>query len=170
MSSHCGTHTDAPLHFVQGAPAIADVALDAYLGPCRVIDVTSIGEPPLVDPRSLAREHLAGAQRILLRTARTHDGSRFDPRFTALGTAAARALVDAGIRLVGVDTPSMDHASSRELEAHHLLLEGGVAILENIDLSCVEPGEYELIALPLRIVGGDSSPVRAILRELPSSR
>ena len=87
--------------------------------------------------------------------------------FTAVGPAAAQKLVDAGIQLVGIDTPSMDHADSKELDGHHVLYRGGVAILENLDLSQVPAGDYELIALPLRIVGGDSSPVRAILRELP---
>ena len=77
--------------------------------------------------------------------------------------------MQAGIRLVGIDTPSMDHADSKELAGHHTLFEGGVAILENLDLSGVPPGDYELIALPLRIVNGDSSPVRAILRELPEN-
>lgn len=79
-------------------------------------------------------------------------------------------LVQAGIRLVGIDTPSMDHAASKDLAGHHTLFEGGVAILENLDLRHVPAGDYELIALPLRIVNGDSSPVRAILRELPASR
>ena len=95
------------------------------------------------------------------------DGTVFDARFTALGPAAAEVLVRAGVRLVGIDTPSMDHATSKDLPAHHVLLRGGVALLENLDLSRVTPGDYELIALPLRIVGGDSSPVRAVLRDLP---
>jgi arylformamidase len=112
---------------------------------------------------------LAGAERILLRTRARHDHRTWDEGFTALGPDAARALVAAGITLVGIDTPSMDHATSKELDGHHVLYEGGVAILENIDLSAVPAGDYELIALPLRIVNGDSSPVRAILRELPAA-
>ena len=85
---------------------------------------------------------------------------------TAVGPGAAEVLVAAGIKLVGIDTPSMDFATSQDLPAHHVLYRGGVAILENLDLSAVEPGDYELVALPLKIVGSDSSPVRAILREL----
>ena len=167
MSVHVGTHTDAPLHFDLAGPDIASVDLTQYIGRCRVVDVRGEGSPSLIPARVLTPELLAGAERILLRTRDTHDHRRWDPSFTTLGPDAARALVQAGIRLVGIDTPSMDHADSKELDGHHLLYEGGVAILENLDLRAVPAGDYELIALPLRIVNGDSSPVRAILRELP---
>lgn len=167
MSAHCGTHTDAPLHFADGAPSIAEVGLERYLGPCRVIAVAGRGDPPLVPAEALGDAALRGAERVLLKTRDRHDHTVFAPAFTALGPDAARRLAQAGVRLVGLDTPSMDHATSKELAAHHVLFAGGVAILENLDLSAVPPGDYELIALPLRIAGGDSSPVRAILRELP---
>lgn len=168
MSVHCGTHTDAPCHFEDGGADMASVSLEAYIGRCRVIDVRGAGDPPLVPPEALTRDALEGAERVLLRTRSSHDPEVFDPAFTAVGPGAARVLVEAGIRLVGIDTPSMDFATSQDLPAHHVLHRGGVAILENLDLSAVEPGDYELIALPLKIVGSDSSPVRAILRELPS--
>jgi arylformamidase len=169
LSVHCGTHTDAPLHFDDGGAAIADVPLDAYLGRCRVVDVTGVGTPREIPPEALAEPIVARAERILLRTCgEHHDHTRFEPGFTALGPYAAARVVAAGVRLVGIDTPSIDHAASKELAGHHVLCRAGVAILENLDLSAVAAGEYELIALPLRIVGGDSSPVRAILRELPS--
>lgn len=170
MSVHVGTHTDAPLHFDVAGPDIASVDLTRYLGRCRVVDVQATGTPPLIPAAALTPALLAGAERILFRTRREHDHRAWDPAFPAVGPAAAKALVAAGIRLVGIDTPSMDHADSKELDGHHLLYEGGVAILENIDLRAVPAGDYELIALPLRIVDGDSSPVRAILRELPTSR
>jgi arylformamidase len=166
MSVHCGTHTDAPLHFEADGADMASVPLDAYIGRCRVIDVRGAGTPSLVPAAALGADVLTRAERVLLRTSTTHDHRVFDPSFTALGPAAARVLVAAGIRLVGIDTPSMDFADSKELEAHHVLCAGGVAILENLDLRGVPLGDYELIALPLRIVGSDSSPVRAILREL----
>ncbi|MFO1030557.1 MAG: arylformamidase [Planctomycetota bacterium] len=170
MSVHVGTHTDAPLHFDLAGPDIASVDLTQYIGRCRVVDVRGEGTPSVIPARALAPELLAGAERILLRTRDEHDHRRWEPSFTALGPDAARALVQAGIRLVGIDTPSMDHAASKDLAGHHTLFEGGVAILENLDLRHVPAGDYELIALPLRIVNGDSSPVRAILRELPASR
>ncbi len=167
MSVHVGTHTDAPLHFDLSGADIASVDLRRYLGRCRVVDVRGSGSPALVPAAFLTPQVLAGAERILFRTRDRHDHRVWDAGFTALGAAAARVLVQAGIQLVGIDTPSMDHADSKDLDGHHVLHEGGVAILENIDLSAVPPGDYELIALPLRIVDGDSSPVRAILRELP---
>lgn len=170
MSVHVGTHTDAPLHFDLAGPDIASVDLTQYIGRCRVVDVRGEGSPSVIPARVLTPELLAGAERILLRTRDEHDHRRFDPSFTTLGPDAARALVQAGIRLVGIDTPSLDHADSKDLAGHHTLFEGGVAILENLDLRQVPAGDYELIALPLRIVNGDSSPVRAILRDLPASR
>ena len=170
MSVHVGTHTDSPLHFDLAGPDIASVDLTKYLGRCRVVDVQGTGSPSLIPAAALTAAMLAGAERILFRTRQEHDHRVWDPAFTAVGPAAAKALVHAGIRLVGIDTPSMDHADCKELDGHHLLYEGGVAILENIDLRMVPAGDYELIALPLRIVHGDSSPVRAILRELPTSR
>jgi arylformamidase len=170
MSVHVGTHTDAPLHFDVAGADIASVDLRLYLGPCRVVDVPGEGTPSLIPAAALTPELLRGASRILFRTRREHDHRAWNPSFTAVGPAAAKLLVAAGVRLVGIDTPSIDHADSKELDGHHVLYEGGVAILENIDLRGVPAGDYELIALPLRITNGDSSPVRAILRELPNRR
>lgn len=167
MSVHVGTHTDAPLHFDLAGPSIDEVDLRRYLGRCRVVDVKGEGSPPRIAASALSPELLRGAERILFRTRERHDHRTWDAGFTAVGPDAARALAAAGVVLVGIDTPSMDHADSKSLDGHHALFEGGVAILENLDLTAVPPGDYELIALPLRIVGSDSSPVRAILRELP---
>ncbi len=167
MSVHVGTHTDSPLHFDLAGPDIASVDLRRYIGRCRVVDVRGTGSPPLIPASALTPAMLRSAERILFRTRERHDHRAWDPAFTAVGPDAAKALVAGGIVLVGIDTPSMDHADSKDLHGHHVLYEGGVAILENLDLTAVPPGDYELIALPLRIVNGDSSPVRAILRELP---
>lgn len=169
MSVHLGTHADAPLHLDVAGAAIAAVDLGAYVGRCRVVEVRGEGEPKRIPAAALTPAVLAGAERVLFRTRADHDHRVFDKSFTAVGPAAAEVLVAAGVRLVGVDTPSMDHADSKELDGHHVLSRGGVAILENLDLSRVPAGDYELIALPLRIAGGDGSPVRAILRELPPS-
>ena len=167
MSVHVGTHTDAPLHFDLAGADIASVPLTKYIGRCRVVDVRGEGSPSLIPASALTPAMLRGAERILFRTRQDHDHRRWDPAFAAVGADAARALVAAGIQLVGIDTPSMDHADSKDLGGHHVLHDGGIAILENLDLRAVPAGDYELIALPLRIVNGDSSPVRAILRELP---
>lgn len=164
MSAHLGTHADSPLHFDPKGLDSATTGLEAYIGACRVVDLQGHGNPALFDPADIDALGLAGVERVLFRTAVNHDAETFDAGFTAVGPATAKKLVELGMVLVGIDTPSMDHAASKELEAHHVLYRGGVAILENLDLSAVEPGEYELIALPLRIKDGDSSPVRAILR------
>lgn len=166
MSVHCGTHSDAPLHYDEKGSDVGSLDLSAYLGPCRVIDAASTGAPSFVDPACLTAEVLEGVERLLLRTRDDHDHTVFDPTFTALGEAAARVLVEAGVRLVGIDTPSMDHCESKDLPAHNILRSGRLHLLENLDLSGVPVGDYELIALPLRILGGDASPVRAVLREL----
>ena len=170
VSTHVGTHTDAPLHYDVAGSDMASVPLHAYMGRCRVLDVRGEGAPSLVPARALPPAKLRGAERVLLRTSDEHDHRVWNHGFTALGPAAAKALADAGVVLVGIDTPSMDHADSKDLSGHQALYAGGVAILENLDLRGVPEGDYELIALPLRIVGGDSSPVRAILRELPPDR
>ena len=167
MSVHAGTHGDAPLHYDVAGHDVASADLRKYLGRCRVIAVQGEGTPPLVPAKALTGAALRGAERVLFKTRTRHDHRAWDPSFTALGPAAAEALAAAGVVLAGIDTPSMDHADSKELETHQVLRRAGIALLENLDLSRVEPGDYELIALPLKIVNGDSSPVRAILRELP---
>ena len=167
MSVHCGTHTDSPLHFDDAGLGMAAVPLDAYMGRCRVVTVQGEGDPSHVPASALTDDVLAGVERILFHTCgATHDRTKFDPGFTAVGPDAAERLVAAGIRLVGIDTPSMDHATSQDLPGHHVLYRGGIALLENIDLTDVPDGDYELIALPIKIAGSDSSPVRAVLREL----
>lgn len=167
MSVHVGTHTDAPLHYDPNGDDMASVGLESYLGRCRVVDVRGVGTPSLIPAEALTPELLDGAERILLRTHDEHDHRTFDPHFPSLGGPAAKVLADAGIKLVGIDTPSMDDATNKDLDGHQALYRRRVAILENLDLTGVPAGDYELIALPLRIVGCDSSPVRAILRELP---
>ena len=166
MSVHVGTHTDSPLHFDCAGQDMAAVDLRQYIGRCRVVDVRGEGSPKLVPAAALTDAMLHGAERLLLRTAAKHDRRVWDPEFCAIGPAAAARLVAAGIVLVGIDTPSVDHATSKDLQGHHVLYRGGIALLENLDLTAVPAGDYELIALPLRLVGSDRSPVRAVLREL----
>ncbi|MBI4879377.1 MAG: hypothetical protein HY812_06910 [Planctomycetes bacterium] len=110
---------------------------------------------------------LADPPRILLKTSTHPDGRRQPEAFAALSPDAALALAQGGALLVGIDTPGVDPAGARELAAHLILASAGVRWLENLDLSRVEPGIYELIALPLRIPGADASPVRAVLVEHP---
>ena len=165
MSAHCGTHSDAPLHYSETGADAASMDLDPYLGKCRVLTVRGAGDPPVVDAESLPAS-LDGVERVILRTGEKHNAEVFDANFVALGPAAAQRLVDAGVRLVGIDSQSMDHATCKDLLSHNILREGCVSLLENLDLTDVPDGDFELIALPLKIVGGDAAPVRAILREL----
>lgn len=167
MSVHVGTHTDAPLHYADDGSDMAGVDLQPYLGRCRVVDVRAEGSPALIPASALTGALLDGVERVLLRTSDAHDHRTFDMGFASLGGPAAQVLADRGVKLVGIDTPSMDDATNKQLDGHRALYRGRVAILENLDLTGVPAGDYELIALPLRIVGCDSSPVRAILRELP---
>jgi arylformamidase len=167
-SPHVGTHADAPLHVRDGAPASDELPLEAFLGEALVLDVSDAPAGPLAlapdDPR------LDRCTRLLLRTGRTIAGGRFPDAWPALSAATATALARRGVRLIGVDAPSVDERESRTLDVHHALFDGGACVLENLDLQAVAPGRYELVALPQRLAGLDAAPVRALLRELRSSR
>ncbi|HEX9109208.1 MAG TPA: cyclase family protein [Longimicrobiales bacterium] len=159
---HIGTHADGPGHTLDGRPAIGSVALEPYLGPAVVVhaDGASALQAALLDGLDLER-----TPRVLLRarTPAQAAASGFQRDFAALTPGLARALVERGARLVGTDSPSVDPFDSKDLEAHGILTGGGVAILENLALQDVPEGEYTLIALPLKLVDADSSPVRAVL-------
>jgi arylformamidase len=164
MSVHTGTHTDGPLHVIDGAPTIAAAPLEAYVGPAHLLDAAGRDE---IDPDWLHRHLPPGAERVLFRTGCWRDPHVFPTRFAAPTAEAARLLVDRGVRLVGTDAPSIDPFDSEDLPAHQALLGAGVAVVENLLLDGITPGGYELIALPLRLAEADSSPVRAILLETP---
>ena len=161
---HLGAHADAPSHYGRDAPTIESVALERYVGTCRVLRVAgrAVGGrvPADVVPADLR------AERVLLSTASYPDPTHFNDDFVALSVELIDALASRGTRLIGVDTPSVDPADSTTLPAHAACLRNDVAILEGLVLDGVPEGEYELIALPLRLVGFDASPVRAVLRDL----
>ena len=161
-SPHVGTHADAPLHVRDGAPASDALPLAPFLGEVVVLDVSEARAGPLNlgadDPR------LLGCERLLLRTGRTIADGRFPVGWPVLPAATALALAQRGVRLVGVDAPSVDERESRTLDVHHALFDHGAYVLENLDLRTVTPGRYELIALPQRLAGLDAAPVRALLR------
>jgi arylformamidase len=165
MSVHTGAHVDAPLHFEDGADDVASVSLAKYYGPCVVADVRVDGRG--IEPRDLP-PHLDAdartARRVLLRSYGARPGA-FDEGMAHATPALADWLGERGVLLLGIDTDSMDAFDSKELPAHKRLLSHGIAILEGIDLSAIRPGRYELVALPLRLVGADASPVRAVLIE-----
>lgn len=162
LSVHCGTHADAPLHYDATGETAGQLALEPYLGPCRVIDAR--GDGPLCRPEEIA-EALAGAPpRILLRLMERPDPKAWPTGFRALAPETVEVLAARGTLLVGIDTPSVDPETSKTLEAHHACRKASVRILENLVLAHVEPGDYELIALPLKFENLDASPVRAVLR------
>jgi arylformamidase len=160
---HLGAHADAPSHYGARAPAIDAIGLARYLGPCDVVRLaarrgTRIGIEALPPGPC--------AERCLLATGTYPDPERFARDFAALDPALVDALADRGVRLIGVDTPSVDLFDDRDLVAHGRCLARDVLILEGLVLGEVPPGRYELIALPLRLEGFDASPVRAVLRAL----
>lgn len=161
MSVHTGTHTDGGFHVMQGGTGPFEMELSAYMGRVTVVDARGI---PL-DERALDDVDLKRARRILFRTRDEIDERTFPAHFHAPTPGLAMQLVAAGVRLVGSDAPSMDDADSRTLDSHRILARGQVAILENLDLTNAPPGDYTLVALPLRLREADSSPVRAVLIE-----
>ncbi|TQK08146.1 kynurenine formamidase [Herbaspirillum sp. SJZ107] len=167
MTTHLGAHTDAPSHFDPGGPAIDAVALAPYLGPCRVIHC--IGANPVL-PEHVAPWLHGTPPRVLLRTYASAPQQAWDPAFPAIAPATIALLAAHGVILVGTDAASLDPQDSRTLDAHHAVHRHRMAILEGVVLDAVEPGDYELIALPLKLAGMDASPVRAILRSLTSAQ
>lgn len=168
MSPHVGTHADAPLHVRLGASATEALPLPAFVGPAYVL--TLDGTPRDVEENELLRRMPSGTERLLLRTGRTIADGAFPDDWPALTALAARTLASRGLRLLGVDAPSVDRRHSTALATHHALFDGGAQVLENLNLRDIEDGPYLLVALPLRLQGLDASPVRAVLFEGPGIR
>lgn len=166
MGSHTGTHMDAPLHFVRGGKGLDEMPLDATIGRARVIEVH---DPESVKPNELRLHGISRGERILFKTqnsARAWQKDAFVEDFVYVSQEAARYLAGCKIQTVGIDYLSVGGFFRDGVETHQALLEAGVWIIEGLDLSQVEPGEYELICLPLKIEGSDGAPARAILRAL----
>ncbi|HSV47235.1 MAG TPA: arylformamidase [Ramlibacter sp.] len=164
LSPHVGAHADAPLHYDPEGAAVGALDLAPYLGPCRVIH--AIGRGPLV-----LWEHIAHAvdgtlpPRVLVRTYQVAPVERWDPELAAFAPETVERLAALGVRLVGIDTASVDPAASKTLDTHQVLRRLDLRVLENLVLDGVPEGDYELIALPLKLMTADASPVRAVLRE-----
>ncbi|MBU3738443.1 MAG: arylformamidase [Rhodoferax sp.] len=165
LTPHVGAHADAPLHYDPAGQPIGALDLAPYLGPCRVVHALAAG--PL-----LHWEHLAPAlqgaipPRILVRTFERQPQTWVDG-FTAWAPETLERLADLGVCLVGIDSASVDPPSSKTLPSHQVLRRRGLRVLENLCLDAVPAGDYELIALPLKLMQADASPVRAVLRDLP---
>jgi arylformamidase len=159
---HLGAHADAPSHYGMDAASMEVISLERYVGPCQVVKVD------VMRGQRLTPDAVSGplsAERVLFATNTFPDPTVFNEDFAALSPELVRHLAGEGVRLVGIDTPSVDLFISKHLEAHKACLHHDVAILEGIVLEGVPEGVYELLALPLKLVGFDASPVRAVLRE-----
>lgn len=165
ISVHTGTHMDAPRHFVQGGAGMEALPLDAVLGPARVIPIS---DPVSIKPSELPAD-LKPGDRILFRTVnstRCWAIEEFVEDFVYISQEAARELVDAGVRTVGIDYLSIGGFTNDLVETHEILLGAGVWVIEGLNLAHIEPGDYELACLPLLIPGSDGAPARAALRPL----
>ncbi len=162
MSTHSGTHADAPLHYNDTAMDIASVTLEPYIGECVVVDACGAGSQ--IDVSDVPDLH--GVNRVLFRTFSRFPHGAWMKETTAISPHAIDRLAGLGVKLVGIDGPSIDPQDSKNMRAHMAVLKHDIRILEGLVLDDVPEGRYELIALPLPIVNGDASPTRAILREL----
>ena len=158
-TTHLGTHLDAPYHYLEEGGRLESIPLSVLIGPCRVVDARG--------PDELTRGFLQGvelAERTLFYTGQPDEWREFPTLFMSVHPDAVAYLAERGVRLFGTDCPSVDPLTSKDLPGHKAFARHGIHILEGLALGAVRPGEYELIALPLRLEGADASPVRAVLR------
>jgi len=166
LSCHTGTHMDAPLHYLEGAPGLDEMPLTATIGLCRVAEVR---DPESVKADELTRIDPKAGERLLLKTRnsrRRWESEPFDESFVHLRADAAELLAERRIRTLGVDYLSVGSFHDGGAETHRALLRAGIWIIEGLNLGAVAPGDYELICLPLLVLGSDGAPARAVLRAL----
>lgn len=163
-SPHVGTHADAPFHVDAGWATADALPLESFTGPATVVDVSRFEGPLSLESLGLTGGVAGG--RLLLRTGKCIAAGSFPDHWPWLGEDAVRDLLRAGLRLLGVDAPSVDARDSKSLDVHRALFQGGACVLENLDLRDVPGGDYHLTALPLRLAGLDAAPVRAVLQRL----
>ena len=159
LGAHTGTHVDAPNHFLEGEPGVDTVALEPLIGDAVVVDATAVQKT--VDAAAVAALGVpAGTERVLLKTRNSQlwERDEFSDDFVALDESGASALIDLGVRLVGID-----YLSIGDPGAHRALLGARTAVVEGLDLRAVAPGPYRLVCLPLKLVGSDGGPARAVL-------
>ena len=161
MGLHASTHADAAYHYNESGLPIDEMPLDLFVGPVRVVDIRGHA---LITPALLTNLDFNATVRVLFRSDTWTDMSAFPKEWPALDKATPAWLAARGVRLIGLDVPSVDSLTSTGMPTHHLLDRAGIFILENLDLRDVPAGVYNLIALPLRIKGADGSPIRAVLQ------
>ena len=169
MSVHNGTHADATFHFDSDGESVEKASLQTYLGPATVVDLAQAfldsKEKHLITIEDLrpSAEAIAATSRVLIRTGRWTNSTVFPKQIPVIAADVPAWLQKNGVKLLGLDLPSVDELDSKSLQNHHALADAGVAIVESLELSNVAPGIYNLAALPLKIAGGDGAPVRAVL-------
>ena len=162
-SPHVGTHADAPLHVRDGWPGSHELPLEPFLGECVVVDVSGHGAEIQLRDLSTLPPRL---ERLLLKTGRTIASGSFPEAWPTLSEDCTRELLGRGLKLLGVDAPSVDPRENKTLPVHKMIFSGNACILENLDLRRVEPGAYKLIAFPLKLMALDAAPVRAVLVDM----
>ena len=166
MSLHAGTHMDAPRHFIKGGQSLNEMPLDATVGPAWVI---KIADPVSIKIEELSRHPIAKGDRILFKTENSDSNwfdEAFNENFVYISRDAARYLVERQVRTVGIDYLSVGGYREDGPETHHLLLGAGIWVIEGMDLSKVEPGRYQLVCLPMKIMESEGAPARVILKQL----
>lgn len=163
LTTHSGTHIDAPSHFIKDGSGVDKIPLDKLIGPCRVIDLTYLDKKEIL-PEDF-KEAIQKGDRILLKTGNfvLLHGSTFPDEYISLSEEAAKFLASKEINLVGIDFLGIEKEKNPGHPVHNTLLRAGIVNLEGLDLSEVEEGDYELVCLPLKIAGGDGAPARVIL-------
>lgn len=164
LSPHVGAHADAPLHYSPEGAAVGALSLTPFIGRCRVVHALDCG--PLVQWAHLQHALDDLPPRLLVRTYAHMPQTRFDSALPAFAPETVEALADRGVLLIGIDSASIDPAESKALPSHQVIRRRGLRVLENLLLDAVPEGDYELIALPLKLMQADASPVRAVLRAL----
>jgi arylformamidase len=164
LSPHTGSHADAPLHYDARGAAVGELDLAPYLGRCRVLH--AIGCGPLIEWRHIQHMLDGLPPRVLVRTYAHVPVKRWDSALAAFAADTVERLADLGVMLIGIDTASIDPADSKTLPSHQVIRRRGLRVLENLVLDEVAEGDYELIALPLKLMSADASPVRAVLRAI----
>ncbi len=169
MGVHNGTHADAQFHFDAAGESIEKAPLEVYLGRAVVVDLAESfsqrREKQLITIEDLQAhaEEIGKTSRLLIKTGRWSDSAVFPKQIPVIAAQVPSWLQKNGVKLLGLDVPSMDEIDSKSLQNHHALAAAGIAIIESLDLSRVSPGIYNLAALPLKIAGGDGAPMRAVL-------
>jgi len=163
LNAHTGTHMDAPLHFVGGGNSIDQVPPDVLVGSCRVIDLEGTNDPGEFRLDRTQAEALCGEARLLIRSSHSAPADEYAEHGAIMSAEAARMLLESGLVMIGTDRLSVDDSRATDYPLHHLFLEANCIIIEGLSLANINPGSYQLIALPLRLEGAEASPARVLL-------